>query len=139
MLGVMALIEREGRLLLECRSDCGRWGLIGGAVEMEESLASALRREVREETGLSVSAADLFCVFSDPSKIVAYPDGNVVRVVSFAYRVEVEDFSLLKRGEDSMDLRFFSREDLPGLDIIETGRPVLEAYFSGAPGTVVLE
>ena len=139
MVGVMALIECDGRLLLERRSDCGRWGLVGGAVEMDESLEGALCREVREETGLSVSAAELFCVFSDPSKIVAYPDGNVVRVVSFAYRVEVEDFGPLRRGEESTDLRFFSREELPGLDIIETGRPVLKAYFSGAPGTVVLE
>jgi hypothetical protein len=31
--GVLALIERDGRLLLECRSDCGRWGLIGGGLD----------------------------------------------------------------------------------------------------------
>ncbi|MCL6437807.1 MAG: NUDIX domain-containing protein [Rubrobacteraceae bacterium] len=139
MVGVMALIEREGRLLLERRSDCGRWGMVGGAVEVDEPLGEALRREVREETGLSVSSSELFCVFSDPSKIVAYPDGNVVRVISFAYRVSVEDFSGLRRSPESLDLAFFSREEIEELDVIETGRPVLAAYFSGARGPVVLE
>ncbi len=51
-LGVVALIEREGTLLLERRVDSGRWGLVGGAVEMNDSLEAALRREVLEETGL---------------------------------------------------------------------------------------
>ena len=50
-IGVLALIERDGALLMERRSDCGRWGLVGGAVEVQEALGDALRREVREETG----------------------------------------------------------------------------------------
>jgi 8-oxo-dGTP pyrophosphatase MutT (NUDIX family) len=36
--GVLALIERGGQLLLECRSDAGRWGLIGGGLDADESL-----------------------------------------------------------------------------------------------------
>ncbi|HEV2093992.1 MAG TPA: NUDIX domain-containing protein [Rubrobacter sp.] len=55
--GVLALIERGGRLLMERRSDCGRWGFVGGSVEVEESLEEALRRETLEETGLVVTGA----------------------------------------------------------------------------------
>ncbi len=96
--GVLAIISCDGALLLERRSDCGRWGLVGGGIEAEESLEAALHREVREETGLEVVGQDLFAVFPGPSRIVRYPDGNVVRLVTFVYEVEVEDFGTLRHS-----------------------------------------
>jgi hypothetical protein len=46
---VLALCERDGALPLERRSDCGRWGLIGGTANVEESLDDALRRSEESE------------------------------------------------------------------------------------------
>src|SRR2546427_3866229 len=91
-LAVIALIERDDSLLLERRVDAPLWSLIAGSVEDTESLTSALRREVREETGLAVASYELFGTFSDPTRIVSYPDGNVVPVASVAYVVSVESF-----------------------------------------------
>jgi 8-oxo-dGTP pyrophosphatase MutT (NUDIX family) len=98
-----------------------------------------LHREVREETGLEVVGQDLFAVFPGPSRIVRYPDGNVVRLVTFVYEVEVEDFGTLRHSEESEELRFFRSEQLPALDVIETARPILEAYLSadGARGLLL--
>ncbi len=132
--GVLALIERGGGLLMELRSDCGRWGFVGGSIEAEESLEDALRREVLEETGLVVADEELFAVFPGPSRVVRYPDGNVVRLMTFVYRIEVEDFGTLRRSEESEELRFFRRDELRGLDLIETSRPILEAYLHPQPG-----
>jgi ADP-ribose pyrophosphatase YjhB (NUDIX family) len=128
--GVLALIERDGALLLERRSDCGRWGLVGGRVEVEESLEDGLRREVREETGLVAVECLPFGVFDDPNRIVRYPDGNVVRLLTFAYEVRVEDFETLRRSEESEELRFFGHEELADLDVIETARPIIDGYVS---------
>ena len=47
----------------------------------------ALHREVREETGFAIEHAELLGVFSDPTRIVAYPDGNICRILSIAFRV----------------------------------------------------
>ncbi len=127
--GVLALIQGDGALLMEKRSDCGRWGFVGGAVEVEESLEEALRRETLEETGLVVVGEELFAVFPGPSRVVRYPDGNVVRLMTFVYRVEVEDVGTLRRSEESEELRFFRPEELQGLDVIETSRPILAAYL----------
>ena len=46
---MLALFERDGALPLERRSDCGRWGLIGGTADVEESLDDALRRSEESE------------------------------------------------------------------------------------------
>ncbi len=50
--------DRYGRLLLVLRANepaQGQWSLPGGKIESGESEEDAVRREVREETGLSVT------------------------------------------------------------------------------------
>jgi ADP-ribose pyrophosphatase YjhB (NUDIX family) len=131
MLGVGALIERNGALLLERRVDAPLWSLIAGRVENDESLTDGLRREVLEETGLVVARCELFGTFTDPTRIVAYPDGAVMRVASFVYRVAVESFDGLRASEESEELRFFAKGDLLRLDVPATQRPVFERYLSG--------
>lgn len=132
-LGVIALIERDGSLLLERRTDAPLWSLIAGGVEDTETLAEALRREVLEETRLTVVRHSLFGTFSDPSRIISYPDGNVLRMASFAYTVEVASFDGLTASEESEELRFFPREALRDLDVPATQRPVLERLLAGEP------
>ncbi|UZN02968.1 NUDIX domain-containing protein [Cellulomonas sp. S1-8] len=56
---VAALVVIDGALLIQRRAATRRflpsaWDVVGGAVEPSESLEDALRREVREETGLEV-------------------------------------------------------------------------------------
>jgi 8-oxo-dGTP pyrophosphatase MutT (NUDIX family) len=133
MIGVGALIERDGTLLLERRVDAPLWSLIAGRVEDDESLTGGLRREVLEETGLVVTSCELFGTFTDPTRVIAYPDGAIVRVASFVYRVAVESFDRLRASEESEELRFFAKDDLLGLDVPATQRPVFERYVSGAP------
>ena len=131
MLGVGALIERNGALLLERRVDAPLWSLIAGRVENDESLTDGLRREVLEETGLVVARCELFGTFTNPTRIVAYPDGAVMRVASFVYRVAVESFDGLRASEESEELRFFAKGDLLRLDVPATQRPVFERFVSG--------
>jgi ADP-ribose pyrophosphatase YjhB (NUDIX family) len=138
-LGVVAFIERDNALLLEARRDDGRWGLIGGRVECDESLGDAVIREVAEETALTVTGYTLFGTFSDPSRIIQYPDGSVMRFVSLVYRVAVADFATLRRSHESRELRFFTRDELAALEVVETHRHIVDHYLSPPPaGTVIL-
>lgn len=139
-LGVVALIERDGALLLEARRDDGRWGLIGGGVERDESLGDALIREIAEETALAVTGYALFGTFSDPSRIIQYPDGSVMRFVSLVYRVAVADFAPLRRSHESRELRFFAPDELDALAIVETHRHIVDHYLKPpSAGELVLE
>jgi 8-oxo-dGTP pyrophosphatase MutT (NUDIX family) len=127
---VIALIERDGALLLERRADAPLWSLIAGMVEDTETLTDALRREVFEETRLTVTECQLFGTFSDPTRIVSYPDGNVYRVASFVYSVGVASFDDLRPGPESEDLRFFPKDELLALELPATQRPVVEKLFA---------
>ncbi|HMI28313.1 MAG TPA: NUDIX domain-containing protein [Gaiellaceae bacterium] len=131
---VYALIERDEQILLERRVDAPLWSLIAGRVEGDETLTEGLIREVREETGLHVRKYEFFGHFSDPSRIVSYPDGNVFVIVSFAYRVTVESFDGLRPSAESEELRFFPKADLRQLDLPATQRAVVEHYLDDAPG-----
>jgi 8-oxo-dGTP diphosphatase len=56
-IGVGAVIVQNGRVLLIRRRYeplAGQWTLPGGAVELGETLAGALTREILEETGLAI-------------------------------------------------------------------------------------
>ena len=60
-----AALFRGGRLLILKRARAlrafpGTWDIPGGHVEYGEELGSALRREVREETGLEVAVGEPF-------------------------------------------------------------------------------
>lgn len=136
-IGVVAVIERNHCMLLEKRSDSDRWAIIGGAIKQDESLLEGLVREVKEETGLLVRNAELLGTFSDPSRIIAFPDGNVKRIISIAYKVDVEPFEELVCSEESIELAFFSKEALKRVNIAETHIPIIQAYLDNK--TAVLE
>jgi len=62
LLGVGAVVENEGRVLLVRRGNeplKGDWSLPGGLLEVGEALPDGVVREVREETGLIVEPVEL--------------------------------------------------------------------------------
>jgi mutator protein MutT len=65
-LGVGAIVVHDGELLMVRRAHDpakGLWSLPGGRVESGEYIADAIKREVKEETGLDVDVHDLVGIF----------------------------------------------------------------------------
>jgi 8-oxo-dGTP diphosphatase len=80
--------DDEGRLLLARAAPLlslrGRWFLPGGGVQHGENPTDSLRREIAEESGLTVVPGPLIDVLSDVRRI---PDGTSLHTVRLIYEV----------------------------------------------------
>lgn len=84
------IVDPAGRVFAQRRAANRRlfpgcWDIAGGHVDAGESLLEALAREVREETGWVVRAAELLHVFDWSATV----DGRVVRKREFDFLVDV--------------------------------------------------
>lgn len=136
--GVIALLEREDAVLVQRRADDGQWDFIGGMLDEEETILDALHREVREETGLRVAEATLFGIYSDPTRIIEYPDGTVCRLLSIVFRARPEPPAEPRASEESLELRFVGLDELADLDVWPAVRPIRDAFLAG-PRDVAVE
>ena len=115
-LGVaVALINKNKKILLERRSDCGWWGVTGGKLDVGEIVKQCAQRELQEETGLLIETDKLEFVdiFSNPKegRILQYPD-NRVHLVDILYLYMTNEFNFIKSSE-SLELKYFSIKNLP--------------------------
>lgn len=131
-IGVAVMIEYNDQILLEQRVDSNRWAFIGGGLKIDEDLISCAIREVFEETGLSLSEDQLQFsgIYDDPSRIAEYPDGNILRIITSVYWVELTTRPLSNRSSESRALKFFSKDELKQLEIAETHIPIMQSYVN---------
>lgn len=135
-IGAVALIVRDGTLLLDCRADDGAWGLVGGALEENESVRAAVIREVYEETGLVVRESELMGVFSDPTRIVEYEDGSVFRLLTVAFEVRVAEGAPIP-SDESRELRFVAFDELLEFNVFPAHRPIIEVFLQRPQAVIV--
>lgn len=133
----LIITDHNGRILLEKRSDNGRWGLAGGGIEAGETIIETARREAKEETGLDIEITGFLGVYSDPSagRIVTYPDnGDEVQLVDVLFTAKVLS-GQLQLSDESLELRFFRPNDLPEGIVPPAVKP-LEDYLEGKMGNI---
>jgi 8-oxo-dGTP pyrophosphatase MutT (NUDIX family) len=133
--GVCFLVELDGGVLIDRRSDDGSLALTGGALDEDETVLECLERELREETGLEIETATFLGLFSDPSRVVSYPDGAVNRLLSVAFVVTPRPGRTPRTSDESLGLDVVPRDELRELAIWPAHRPILDAYlaFDGTP------
>jgi 8-oxo-dGTP diphosphatase len=125
-IGVFALIfDDQGRVLLGHRRDIDWWNLPGGGMEAGETVDEALRREVREETGLETDVEQLVGVYSKPQKQEV--------VLTFRSRVSGGD---LHPTEETRESRYFAPGDLPR-NTLPKHRQRVEDALLNAPSAII--
>ena len=122
-----ALIIRDGKILFQRRTDNGKWGLIGGLVEMNETYEEAALREIREETGLEVKLTSFLGIFHNHDMV--WSNGDAAHVISAMFTAEIVSGEP-RIDEESFELRFFGTDELPDL-FAEDHIAALEAWKRG--------
>jgi 8-oxo-dGTP diphosphatase len=129
LVGVGALIFGRGRILMAQRGKeplKGWWSLPGGALEIGESLDSAVRREVREETGLEIEPAGVFEIFE---RIIRDAEGKAeYHYVLIDYICRVTGGALCA-GDDVCQVEWMTQAGLKDLQITEGTLGVIEKAF----------
>jgi ADP-ribose pyrophosphatase YjhB (NUDIX family) len=103
-----------------------QWSIPGGVLEVGELVREAAIREAREETGLLVDPADLLGVYD---RILRNPEQRV------QYHYVLIDFLCRKVGgelaaaSDAAEVGWFTREELPALNLAEDTQDVIRKGF----------
>lgn len=133
IVGVGAVIIHEGRVLLVKRGNApmqGEWSLPGGALEIGETLIEGVRREVLEETGLSVDPVTIVEIFD---RIARDEAGRV------QYHYVLVDYLCRITGgspvcaSDAVDLRWASAGELNAIAPF-TREVILKAWKTADSG-----
>jgi len=131
-LGVGLLLYFEDKLLLEQRSDCEKWGLVGGGVEIGEIVEDTAVRECFEETSLKLKKEKLefFGLYSDikQSRVIQYDDNCFHAIdIIYSYKLLEKDLTL-KKSRESLDISFYSIKNLPK-DLVPPARDPIEDFI----------
>lgn len=131
--GASVIVEdRQGRILLEKRTDNGLWGYPGGGTELDERVEDAAKRELLEETGLTANSMALFGVFSGPETHYVYPNGDEVSNVDVVFLCRNWTGTIRPQEEEVSEIRFFSAADMPPVEQLSPPiRPALLKWREG--------
>lgn len=113
---VGCLVVQDGKILLAKRAagllEAGKWCLLGGYVDRDETTAQAIEREVMEESGWEITNLRLLRMNDNPNR--PHEDRQNIDIIFVADAVK-------KTGEkdwESDEVRWYSLDSLPGREEI---------------------
>ena len=103
-MGVRVLMVKDGQVVLVKHVYEPYWYIPGGAVERDETLETAARREAQEETGATLNDLELFGIYTNLER------GKSDHIAVFLSR----SFELTCEGDDEIEnCRLFPLDVLP--------------------------
>jgi len=120
VLAVDGAVFKEDRILLIRRNTepyKGYWALPGGFLDKGETLQDGCKREVKEETGVSISIKDTIGIYDDPKRD---PRGHIITV---AFLAEARTFKIIADPKEIMDAAFF---DLIPSNIVPSAKSMIQ-------------
>jgi ADP-ribose pyrophosphatase YjhB (NUDIX family) len=129
--GVCGLVFNDNeQILLQRRSDTGRWALPGGIMEPDEVPATAVVREVLEETGVKVVPERITGVYTTPP--VTYANGDQAQYVLVGFVCRAVEGEPRVNDDESLEVAYFPLNALPELSAAHRTR-IEHACAAGPP------
>ena len=106
-----------------------KWALPGGFIELDESLETACRRELEEETGLRVGELTQFKAYGSVDRDPRH------RTISILFYAFTEEELVAYAGDDAANAKWFPIDSLPELAFDH--RLILEEFKTEVLGSFV--
>jgi len=128
--GCIAFIENaQGQILMQQRKyPLGKWGLPGGIMELGESTEETVRREVLEETGLTLGKLTLFGVYSGKNYFCVAENGDEFYVVTTVYTSSEYSGEVSVNDGESLTFEWVDIDNLPE-NIARTHADIIRDYI----------
>ena len=126
----VAIYDEQGRVLMGLHGDRKLWVLPGGLIEPGEVPADGAVRETWEETGLLIEILNILGVYGGKELLIEYVNGDRAAYIGTIFRGRVIGGELRADGEEILDLRFLSREELAELPHAPWLDLALDAVYS---------
>ncbi|MDD5095245.1 MAG: NUDIX domain-containing protein [Dehalococcoidia bacterium] len=107
--------DDQGQVLIVQRRDNRTWGLPAGSIELGESVMDCLRREVSEESGLTVISATPIALHTEPRFDYTNMYGDEYQRFVLVFCVDQWTGELQTNTEETVDARFFPLDALPDI------------------------
>ncbi len=134
LVGSLVIIKnKSGEILLQQRNHPhGFWGLPGGLMELGESTEETARREVLEETGLTIGKCKMIDVISGANNYAKAANGDEFYMVTIVYETNEFFGELRMDSSESLDLRFFHINQLPK-QMVQSHQRILRKHVKTSP------
>jgi len=125
----VALAFRDGKMLLLQRRDDNpmwnrKWEFPGGKIEGGEDPADAMRRELLEETGLTVEAQTFLGLHTHDWQL---PE-RVLRVVLHCFRCDLADGDVLREPHATFDHAWTTPAEALTFDLLEANADLIRKF-----------
>lgn len=106
-------IIKDDKILLQKRTDNGKWAIHGGSLELGETFLEALERELKEELNIKPINPEMVDIYSGEDLHFIYPNNDEVFLISTIYLVKEYEGELKLDNDEVSKIRWFDLDKLP--------------------------
>ncbi len=131
LLCAQVVITCENKLLLFHRRDNFQWGIVSSGIRPSESFRHCAIRSTIEESNIHIkdSQLELLGIFDHPTRIVSFLDGEIRRVISVGYSVNLDEYPPVVTGEESLSAKWVDKEDLKDYRLNSIDEELINAFL----------
>jgi ADP-ribose pyrophosphatase YjhB (NUDIX family) len=122
--------DPERRILMVHKTDNDLWALPGGGMDIGESIADAVVREVKEETGIDVEVTGIVGIYTNPRHVMAYDDGEVRQQFSVCFTTRLLG-GQLRTSTETSEVQFVDLSRLAELNVHPSMRLRIQHSLDG--------